>query len=175
MKTITLSGPPGSGTTTAAKLLAKQTGYEYVNTGEIFRKLAAEYHMSPTQFGAYVCTHPEIDDELDRRQIELARRGQLVLEGRLSGHLSKRNAIAAFCVYLDAPLQVRAARVSRRDSLELELATRDMVERARLEKERYLEHYQIDLDDYSVYDLVIDSSKSSPQEIVRKVLSDIQH
>ena len=44
MVTITISGSPGSGKTTIAKLLAKKLGIKYVYSGDIFRKKAKEYN-----------------------------------------------------------------------------------------------------------------------------------
>ncbi len=39
---ITISGPPGSGKTTACKLLSERLGLEMVVFGRIFRELAQE-------------------------------------------------------------------------------------------------------------------------------------
>jgi cytidylate kinase len=168
---ITISGPPGSGTTTAARLLAEQTGFPYRNTGSLFREMAAETGMSLNDFGAYALTHPDVDRELDRRQLDLARNGRVILEGRLSGHVVKKHGVPAVCVWLDAPLDVRVQRLSARDVQDLVVAADLNRRREELERQRYLEVYGYDLADLSVYDLVLDSSVLTPEGIVSAILS----
>ena len=73
---ITISGLPGSGTTTASRLVADALGLERVPGGEVFRQLAAEAGMSLAEFGAHAQDHPDIDIELDRRLTERAARGR---------------------------------------------------------------------------------------------------
>ena len=49
-----------------------------------------------------------------------------------------------------------------------------MVEREKSEAKRYREYYGIDIDDESIYDLVIDTSDKSPDEIVNIILSSLK-
>lgn len=167
---ITMSGLPGSGTSTACKLLQEHLGFRWVNTGQLFREMAREHGMNLNEFGKYAQDHHEIDEELDRRQLCLASEGRVILEGRLSGQVLKRAKAPGLAVWVDAPEEVRLARVSRRDGLTPGEARDFTLNRERLEKERYLEIYGIDLTDLSVYDLVLDSSKMLPEAIVQAVL-----
>ena len=48
---ITISGPPGSGKTTACNRLSEMLGLKAVVFGKIFRELAAEKHLSLLEFG----------------------------------------------------------------------------------------------------------------------------
>lgn len=168
---LTVSGLPGSGTSTACKLLQQRLGFRWVNTGQLFRELAKEHGMDLNQFGKYAQEHHEIDEELDRRQLELAKQGEIILEGRLSGQVLKRGKAAGVAVWVDAPEEVRLARVSNRDGMTVEEARQFTLTRERLEKQRYLEIYGIDLGDFSVYDLVLDSSKLSPEAIADLVIA----
>lgn len=167
---LTISGLPGSGTTTAAKLLVERTGFQYANTGAIFRQMAAERNMSLNDFGKLAAQNDEIDRELDARQVEVARQGNIILEGRLAGHMISRAGLNALTVWLDAPLEIRVSRVSGRDALSLELAAELSRERERDERQRYIDFYDIDLADLAVYGLVLDSSKLSPQQIVEAIV-----
>ncbi len=169
-RVVTLSGPPGSGTTTAARLLAEATGLRHVNTGSLFRDMAVQANRTLNEFGEYARNNPEVDRELDRRQLELAKTGSLILEGRLAGHLVHHHGIPALKVWLDAPLTVRVQRISGRDEQDLELAEEINGKREMLEQKRYLEIYGYDLRDLSLYDLVLDSSAFLPGEIVRAIL-----
>ena len=53
MTTITISGPPGSGTTTISKLLSKRLKLPHVYAGEIFRKEAEKKGMTLSDFSKY--------------------------------------------------------------------------------------------------------------------------
>lgn len=171
LPTMTISGPPGSGTSTAAKLVSPRLGLEYLNTGAIFRQMAVEYKMSLAEFGTYVAAHPEIDRQLDARQVELARKGGIVLEGRLAGLLAQREKAGAFTLYIGADVHERARRCSSRDGNDPEEGARLMAEREALERQRFLELYHLDLEDTSGYDLVIDSGKYRPEEVCEMVVT----
>ncbi len=168
---ITISGPPGSGTTTAARLIAAQTGLDYVNTGSIFRQMATEYQMSLSDFGAYVARHPQIDQQLDLRQVELARRGGIILEGRLAGLLAQRDYLLAFTVFLNTDVNERARRCSQRDEQNIVQAAKLMEERELLERERFLKLYNLDLANTSGYNMVIDSGEHGPEAIAMMVVT----
>ena len=55
---ITVSGLPGSGTTTTSRLLAEYYELELISSGEIFRKIAKEKRMSLAEFGAMARKRP---------------------------------------------------------------------------------------------------------------------
>src|SRR3546814_8567560 len=97
----TISGLPGSGTTTVSRLVADALGLERVPGGEVFRQLAAEADMSLAEFGAYAAAHPEIDIELDRRLTERARLGGCIIESRLAGWLVTRASLRAVRGWVD--------------------------------------------------------------------------
>ena len=71
MTTITISGLPGAGTTTIARLLEKEIGLKHVYSGDIFRNMAKKYKMSLEEFGQYCEKHKDIDEQLDRYQLEI--------------------------------------------------------------------------------------------------------
>lgn len=174
IRVIALSGLPGSGTTTAARLVEKETGWEHVNTGGIFRGLAREMCMDLNEFGRYAMEHPEVDRELDRRQVELGHRGGVILEGRLSGHVLKNAGVRCLAVLLEAPLEVRVSRVAGRDGQPSKEALTVTLEREELERQRYIKTYGIDLNDRSVYDIIIDSSKHTPAQILVMIMERIK-
>jgi len=159
---ITISGPPGSGKSTLSKLLSARLGMELVSMGDIFRKCAEERCMGLSEFGLLAKCNRDIDREIDEMQKKIAReRDNIILEGRLSGFLVDAN----LKVWLKAPLEMRAERIARRESKSAEKAMAETKEREQCERDRYLNYYDIDINDLSVYDLVIDSSKWSPEEI----------
>jgi cytidylate kinase len=153
---ITVSGPPGSGTTTLAKALSSRFDLEHVSSGDVFRSMARERDLSLAEFGRVAEEDPEIDREIDERQTEIARENDdIVLEGRLSGWMAED---ADLRVWLDAPLDVRAERVGEREEQTVEEARVEIEEREASESKRYQEIHGIDINDLSVYDLVVDTS-----------------
>ncbi|MFP4175204.1 MAG: (d)CMP kinase [Halobacteriales archaeon] len=154
---VTVSGPPGSGTTTLAEALSSRFDLEHVSSGDVFRAMARERGVSLAEFGRIAEKDPEIDREIDERQREIAReRDDLVLEGRLSGWMVED---ADLRVWLSAPVDVRAERVADREEQTVEEARDEIEEREESEAKRYDEIHGIDIRDLSVYDLVIDTSR----------------
>jgi cytidylate kinase len=155
---ITISGLPGSGTTTVSRLVAEALGLPRLPGGEVFRELAAEAGMTLAEFGAHAQDHPAIDRELDDRLQARATEGDCVIESRLAGWLATRAGLPAVRVWVDCADDVRAARVADRDGTTAAQALADNAARSELERARYRAVYAIDLDDRSTYDLVLDST-----------------
>ena len=156
---ITIGGPPGSGTTTISKMIAKRYGLKHVCAGFIFREMAKKMNMDLSEFSKYAEEHPEIDREVDAMQVEIAKEGNVVLEGRLTAWILKRHNIEpTLSIWLKAPPMVRCKRISERENKDIERSLSEMIEREKSEKKRYKEIYNIDIDDLSIYHLVIDTS-----------------
>ncbi len=162
---VTLSGLPGSGTTTAARLVCHDLELDHVTAGMIFRNLAVERNMTLEEFSKYAEEHPEVDWELDRRMVNRAKDGEVVLEGRLTAWMMKREGIEALTVWLTAPEEVRAERVAQREGLTKDQALEANRTREKSERTRYQDIYEIDLRDLSIYDLEIDTHKHGPDEV----------
>ena len=87
---ITVSGLPGSGKTTVARLISRQLGLRHVYAGDVFRKEAERRGLSLEAFSRLAETDHEIDRALDRGMLDIARQGDVVLEGRLAGFMATR-------------------------------------------------------------------------------------
>jgi cytidylate kinase len=162
---ITVSGPAGSGKTTLAASLAEELGYEHVSGGDIFRDIAAERDLTPLELNHLAEDDDQIDRDLDRRLRSLARdREGLVLESRLAGWMA--GEFADFRLWLDAPLDVRAARVADREEKSVEQARTETQKRAESEALRYEEYYGIDITDLSIYDLVVNTARWGPEGVL---------
>lgn len=167
---ITISGLPGSGTTTLSRLVAEALDLDRLPGGEVFRQMAAESGMTLAEFGRHAQDHPEHDRELDRRLLERAREGGVVIESRLAGWLATRDDLRAVRVWVACADEERARRVGGRDGLDLTAALADNDARETLERARYQDLYDIDLTDLSIYDKVLDSTTTAPQDLADEVI-----
>ena len=172
--TITISGNPGSGKSTVAELLEQKLGIKYVYSGMIFRDLAEKYNMTLEEFGKYCEENSDIDKELDERQLEILKEGNVILEGRLAGWLAHSNNVSAFKVAIVADLDIRAKRIVNREKGSVEKRKKEILERERSENTRYKKYYNVDLKDTSIYDIVIDSGDKSPKEIVEIIIQKLE-
>ncbi len=170
---ITISGVPGSGTTTIAKLLSTKLNLRLVYIGEIFRELAKQYNMSLSEFGSFAKENPKIDQELDNRQVDHARSGNVILEGRLSGWMTKNNNVEAFKILLSADLDTRVNRIMGRENKDYDQVKEEIISREQTELQRYEKIYGINYQDHSHYDLVIETTNLTPEQIVEKIIENL--
>lgn len=161
---ITMSGLPGSGTTTLGRMLADRYHCEYISVGEVFRSMAAERSLSLAAFGAFCESDPAIDRLLDERQRDLVLSSDAIIaEGRLSGWMIPE---ADLKIWLFAPISCRVARVYDRDRCEdTQAAEAETLAREASEATRYLQYYGIDISALDPYDLVLNSERFSPEQL----------
>ncbi|MXV62149.1 AAA family ATPase [Natronorubrum sp. JWXQ-INN-674] len=168
---ITVSGPPGCGATTLCERLSRAMGCPYVSGGDIFREIADDRDMSLNQLTAKADESDEIDRALDQRLQSIAEEWgtankPFILESRLAGWLAGNRADLR--IWLDAPENVRADRISDRIETEAEMRVREVSEAG-----RYKSYYEIDIDEREFYDLTINTARWSKQgvfELVRTAL-----
>ena len=115
MVIITISGNPGSGKSTIGQLLKKKLNLDYVYSGKIFRETAKKYKMSLEEFGKYCEINENIDKELDGKQLEILKKGNVILEGRLAGWIAKENKIEAYKILINADFDKRINRIINRE------------------------------------------------------------
>ena len=167
---VTVSGLPGSGTSTVARAVAAELGLEHLDGGSVFRALAIERGLTLAEFAAIAEVDDQIDRELDERLTERAMAGDVLLESRLAGWLATRAGVRATRIWVDCDEVERARRVGGRDGHDAHEALATTRAREATERARYLEYYGIDLADRSVYDLVLDSTDAPPDKLVAEVV-----
>lgn len=168
---ITVGGLPGSGTTTTATRLHERRGIPYIYAGDMFRAMAQERGMTLGEFGAYCEEHPEVDRALDQKQKVILMAGNVILEGRLAGWIAHRNHIPCFKIWLTCDADERARRIADRESKPIGQVQREIQEREKSEKKRYRTYYDFDLNDISIYDVVIDTTDLPPSDVVERALA----
>ena len=153
---ITVSGLPGSGTTSLSRYLAERHGFSMISAGEVFRQLAKEHNMELAMFGNLARQDPRYDKMIDARQKEIAQRqDDIIVEGRLSGWMVDD---ADLRIWLFAPIDCRIKRIVFRDQVDDDETARDLtLEREQCEADRYRSYYDIDITDLSIYHIILNS------------------
>lgn len=155
---LTVSGPPGSGKSTNAALLAQEFGLEHISGGDIFRELAAERGFTPVEFNELAEEEDQIDRDLDKRLRTIAEtEDDVLLESRLAGWLAAEHADLR--IWLDAPLDIRAQRIASRENKPTEQARTETKRREDSEARRYLDLYDIDIHDLTIYDVALNTAR----------------
>ena len=196
---LTISGQPGSGTTTVAENIEERLDATYVNAGEIFRLLAADHGMSLSVFSKHVNENPEIDRSIDHQlrmtvddflgnetaggmpdgvddSLELGididvDAEYMILESRLAGWIA--GADAHLRIWCQAPLDVRCDRLTENTD-DSEKAD-ELVERQADESMRYDEWYNIDIADTTIYDLVVNTARWNGETVTDMVIAALQN
>jgi cytidylate kinase len=155
---ITVSGLPGSGTTSLSRYLAERHGFSMISAGEVFRQLAKEHNMELARFGELARQDPSYDKMIDARQKEIAQeRDNIIVEGRLSGWMVDN---ADLRIWLYAPISCRIKRIAFRDQVADEKTAMDLtLEREQCEADRYRSYYDINISDLSIYHIILNSER----------------
>ena len=167
---IAISGRSGCGNTTVSKMIADSLGLHFVNF--TFRNLAKERGMEMEKVLELAMTDDSWDREVDKRQVELAREGGgCVLGSRLAIWMLEEADIK---VYLNASPGVRVQRIINREGGDLNQITAFTEQRDRQDHERYQRIYNIDTNDYSFVDLVVETDEITPQQIIDIIIKKAQ-
>jgi len=169
---ITISGKAGSGKSTIAKLVSQRLNLRHYSTGDLYRQIAKEKGVSIIDLGKLAEKDKSIDEQLDERQKELGKKDNFVIDGRLSAFFIPH---AKLRVFLKAEDKVRADRIlkdRRQDehNKNIQETMQSIEKRESSERKRYKSYYNVDYCDESLYNLVIDTTKLSINEVVGRVI-----
>lgn len=175
-KIISLGGELASGKGTVSKVLMEKLNYGVYRNGDYFRKLGKEMGMDVTTFNEYVKKHPEIDRKIENSAAEYAKNHEeFIIDARLGWYAVPES----FKVYLVVDIDVAAQRAfgdkNRKETeafMSVEEQKADIQKRYELENERYWKLYNVRKDDLSNYDLVIDTTKLTPEQVADKIIEE---
>ena len=173
---ITISGKAGSGKSTIAKELAKKLKLKHYSIGALMRQIAKEKNISLIELSKLAEKDSSIDLELDKKQIELRDKNNFVIDGRLTAHFIP---YADLKVFLDCNDKVRAERIlkdERKDekSKNVKELIKKINQREQSERKRYKKLYSVDYYDKKLYNLIIDTTNLSINEIVEKIIKAVK-
>jgi predicted cytidylate kinase len=167
---ITISGTIGSGKSSTGEALAQILGYRFISGGQIFRQKAAEMGMTLEQFESMAEKDPSFDTKQNEIIVEFLRENDnIVLESRLSAFLAREAGIECFRIFLDADIDERARRFSRRESIDFRKSKRLMTERERSDSDRFRQFFHADHRDPQLYNAIIDTTHLSVLEAAERI------
>lgn len=168
----------GSGKWTVSKLLAEKLWYEIVSIGDMKRKLAAEMWINIIEFNK-MGDNPENAKEFDLKyegfQQNLKLTDNIILDSRLWFYAQPK----AFKILLDVDEEIAWERIFKAERSTDKHATKnhaikEVKERNSSDKERYMKLYNVDLWDPNNYNLVIDTSERTPEEVLEIILDEFK-
>lgn len=172
-KIITIAGNGGSGKSAISTLLSEKLGYKLYVMGDIMRKLASENNMDIVTFQEYIKSKPEYDYKVDDIIKQIASKEEnIIFVSRTAWHFVPDS----FKIYLYVNEDEAARRIFNDDVRinekkyeTIEEAKVYSVKRNNLEIERYKKVYNIDVTNKDNYDLVLDTSNMSINEVLNAI------
>lgn len=153
-------------------MIARQFKLRYVSAGQFFRDLAREKGVSLEELSKQAAGSPEIDRLIDERSAAEAARGDVVIEGQLAAWMAKDKA--QIRIYLKAPDEVRIGRIAHRDHEDYEVARAQTLEREKIQRDRYRRYYDVNIDDLSLYNVIVDTGNRSVENASAELMSKIR-
>lgn len=172
---ITISGKAGSGKSTVAKEIAKKLELRHYSIGDLMRQAAKERKISLLKLSKIAEKDKSIDTELDNKQIELRKKDNFVIDGRLTAFFIPN---ADLKIFLDCNDKVRASRILKDERKEekgknISEIIKKIGAREQSERKRYKHYYNVDYYDKKLYNLIINTTKLSAKEVVDKIIKSI--
>ena len=172
---ITISGAPGSGTSTLVGKIQHSTGWSALNGGEVFRTEAKRRNLTVGEFSELCKQDLDVDRSLDRLLKDAMTKtdGPEIIESRLAGWWANELAIDCLRVWINTSDEERARRVQNREGGSFEKRLTESTDRQSADKERYRALYDIDLDEMTPYNLVVNANNLTAEEVFSLVNSAI--
>lgn len=175
---ISISGDPGSGKSTVAKIISAKLSLNHYSMGDLRGKMAVDRNLTIDELNRLGENDSFTDTEVDEYQRELGKKeDNFIVDGRLSFYFIPHS----FKVYLTVDAVVAGERIfkaPKRPDEKNYANVADVVNttKARVEsdKKRYMKYYKIDYTDKLQYDLVIDTTKLSPEEVAKNIIAVIE-
>jgi predicted cytidylate kinase len=174
---ITISGKPGSGKSTVAKIIAAKLGLNKYSIGDLRGKMALDRGITIDELNEVGEKEDFTDKKADEYQEKLGKdEDNFVIDGRLSYYFIPHS----IKIFLDVDDYVGAQRIfsikredeEQEDSIE-ELKNR-LSKRVESDHKRYQKYYSIDFEDKVNFDIIIDTTDISTEKTADKILSFIE-
>lgn len=170
---ITISGKPGSGKSSTADKVAELLNYTRYSSGDMVRNMLAREHLTLAEYNKQATDDHALDERIDMFLRNLRTKNDIVIDSRLGFYWIPES----FKVYLDLDMQVATVRIFK-DAMSnnmrtkggeladsLDIVARQVKTRMETEQSRFKNLYGVDPYNSEHFDLVIDTSRHSPQTV----------
>ena len=172
---ISITGRLGSGKSTICGILKEKYGFDIFSTGTINREFARSLGITTLELNERLKEDPELDKQIDGTvtRLSIEKKGEkLIFDSRMAWHFAKNT----FKIFLTIDPMEAAQRVmkNQRGAEEhyesVEDACAGLVKRGNVERERFIQIYGVDYFDHNNYDLIVDTTSRTPDEIVNIII-----
>ena len=177
MINITIAGDLGSGKSTVANHLISNINYRIESAGLIFRRLAEQHGMTAKEFNQFIESNPKYDNMVDDTIKEMGEKEEnIIFDSRLAWYFVPKS----FKIYMYVDVDTATERIFNdkgrvsESYSDMATAKKEIIERRESEVLRYKTFYNIDINNYSNYDFIIDTSHATKDEVNEAVLSNFR-
>lgn len=170
---LCICGLAGSGKSTLARGVAEKYRLRYYSGGDALMALALEQGYSPLERGWWESKEglsflekrgkdPSFDEAIDRKQLEMAEEGNVVLDSWTMPWLLKKG----FKIWLEASSEKRAQRIAGRDRISFEEALEALNQKEKHTRAIYRKMYGFSLgEDFEPFNFVLDTETLNAEEV----------
>ncbi len=174
---ITISGKPGSGKSSTADKVAEMLSYTRHSSGDMVRAVLSKSRLTLAEYNEKAKCDHALDDRVDDMLRALRDKSDIVVDSRLGFYWIPES----FKVYLDLDMEVATVRIYKdavsntarsgagEGTASLADVTNQVRDRMEAERARFRTLYHVDPYNLAHFDLVIDTSRHSPQTVALTV------
>jgi cytidylate kinase len=177
---IAISGLSGCGNTTVTKIVAERLGIKQINY--TMHDMAREAEIPFEEFHRQAEEKfPEVDLQLESKQLQMVLdAGDCVIGSRLAAWLDDERVLDAlgaapeqrfnfdYKFWLEAPVEVRAARIAKREGRGLQETIESVKARDAADSSRYERAYGVNLQAH-LFATVIDAGEPAAEEVAAEI------
>ncbi len=176
---ISITGKLGSGKSTVCNIMNERYGFQIFSTGTINREYARRLGITTLELNKRLNDDPSLDHEIDGTVTKLSverKDEDLIFDSRMAWHFAKDT----FKIFLTIEPMEAARRVMRnqRGCEEhydtVEEACEKLLERSRVERDRFVDIYGVDYYDFNNFNIVIDTTSRTPDEVVAAIMENLK-
>jgi cytidylate kinase len=170
---LCICGLAGSGKSTLARGVAEKYRLCYYSGGDALMALALEQGYSSLERGWWESKEglsflekrgkdPRFDEAIDRKQLEMAEKGNVVLDSWTMPWLLKKG----FKIWLEASSEKRAQRIAGRDRISFDEALEALNQKEKQTRAIYRKMYGFSLgEDFEPFNFVLDTETLNAEEV----------
>lgn len=170
---LCVCGLAGSGKSTLARRVAEKYRLRYYSGGDALMSLALEQGYSPLERGWWESKEglsflekrwkdPRFDEAIDRKQLEMAEKGNVVLDSWTMPWLLKKG----FKIWLEASSEKRAQRIAGRDRISFDEALEALNQKEKQTRAIYRKMYGFSLgEDFEPFNFILDTETLNAEEV----------